>query len=84
MTQILPKLFLGDIEVAQSKESLKQIQVTHILCVTNTIDDLFPEVFIHCSSINSYQDFKYKVIKINDMAHENILLHLDEGIDFIA
>ena len=44
MSLILPRLYLGDIELAESIETLKHINVTHILCATCTIADKYPEV----------------------------------------
>ena len=44
MSQILPCLFLGDIEVARNKETLQYINCTHILMATNTFDPFFPDV----------------------------------------
>jgi hypothetical protein len=44
MSQILPYLFLGDMENAKNKETLDQINVKHILQVTNSCKPFFPEV----------------------------------------
>ena len=82
MTEILPGLFLGDIDNAQLRDGLDYIKCTHILCVTNTIGPVFPDVTIIISYL-LYQDFKYLHFKINDTAQENLTLYLDEGVDFI-
>ncbi len=44
MSQILPGLFLGDIENAKNKETLDYINVKYILQVTNSCKPFFPEV----------------------------------------
>lgn len=44
MSQILPGLFLGDIENAKNKETLDFIKVRYILQVTNSCKPFFPEV----------------------------------------
>lgn len=38
------------------------------------------------SSFKPYfpEEYNYKVISVNDMPQENLLLYLDEGVDFIA
>ena len=44
MNQVLPGLFLGDIEAAQNREALDYIKCTHVLVATNSIDPCFPDV----------------------------------------
>jgi hypothetical protein len=44
MSQILPGLFLGDMENAKNKETLDFIKVKYILQVTNSCKPFFPEV----------------------------------------
>ena len=46
MSQILPRLYLGDMELAKDREGLNLIKCTHILCVTNSIGEVFPGVNI--------------------------------------
>lgn len=58
-------------EMAQNRESLTIIECKHILHCTNSFKPLFEE------------HFNYKAFNINDMPQENLLLLLDEGIDFI-
>ncbi|TNV77468.1 hypothetical protein FGO68_gene12508 [Halteria grandinella] len=71
MTQIIPYLFLGDMDLAQDKESLSIINCKHILHCTNTFKPCFES------------DFNYKALSINDMPQENLLLLFDDAIDFI-
>ncbi len=44
MSLILPGLYIGDIDNAQLKEGLDYMKCTHILCATNTIGPVFPDV----------------------------------------
>ena len=50
MSQILPWLFLGDMENASNKETLEYINTKYILQVTNSCKPFFPEVSF-CSRI---------------------------------
>ncbi|CDW81690.1 dual specificity protein phosphatase 12 [Stylonychia lemnae] len=84
MSLILPRLYLGDIEIAESLDTLKDMKVTHILCTTCTIDDKYPDVFYpQILQLFFMQDFKYMVLKLQDRFHENLLLHFDSALDFI-
>ena len=46
MTQILPDLFLGDMELAKNKDGLDYIKCTHVLQTTNAMEPSFPEVLL--------------------------------------
>ncbi|CAM9325832.1 unnamed protein product [Hapterophycus canaliculatus] len=67
--EVLPKVFLGSMEAAKDKESLKSHGVTHVLTV-NGKEPAFKD------------DFKYKVIKFGG---ENgpLTPHLGESMSFV-
>ena len=85
MSLIVPGLYLGNMQFAQDKEGLLSIECKSILHVTNTFKPAFPEVSPAVTNANlSIKDFAYKVLSVNDMPQENLLLHFDDGVDFIV
>ena len=90
MSQILPWLFLGNMDDALNKETLEYINTKYILQVTNSCKPKFPEVsFCSRNFLENFlkfvflQSYIYKVFNVNDMPQENLLLKFDEGLDFI-
>ena len=69
--EVIPGLYIGSIGSAMSKNVLKELGITHILCVADSISPIFPE------------DFCYKIIKILDSPNVEITQYLPECFDFI-
>lgn len=69
--QIEEGLFLGSIGAANNKTALKNLNVTHILTVANSLEPAYPN------------DFIYKVIHVTDKENTRIAEYFDECINFI-
>lgn len=69
--QIVPNIFVGDLASASNCEALKEQGITHILSIYNGSYEIFPE------------DFKYKIIHINDDIWINISDYFEESNQFI-
>ncbi|TQD90320.1 hypothetical protein C1H46_024148 [Malus baccata] len=69
--QIEEGLFLGSIGAANNKEELKNLNITHILTVANSLAPAYPN------------DFVYKVINVADRVCTDLKQHFDECIDYI-
>ena len=61
MSQILPGLFLGDIELAKNLETLQYIECRHILCATNSYEPFYPEVTFHFLKIKRTLITKFSI-----------------------
>ena len=70
-SEVVPGLFIGSIGAAMSKSKLKEVGITHILCVADSISPGFPE------------DFEYKIVKVLDSPDVEITRFLPECFDFI-
>lgn len=70
-SEVLPGLYIGSIGAAMSKKVLQELGITHILCVADSINPIFPD------------DFTYKLVKILDSADVRIVDHLNECFEFI-
>lgn len=70
-SEVVPGLFIGSIGAAMSKNKLIEFGITHILCVADNINPIFPK------------DFTYKIVKILDSPEVKITDHLDECFDYI-
>lgn len=71
ISEITPKIFLGNNEGAKSKELLKSKGITHVLVVGFYLHEYFPD------------DFVYKTIEIEDNETEKIIDFILPAIDFI-
>ncbi|GFZ21923.1 hypothetical protein Acr_29g0010850 [Actinidia rufa] len=69
--QIEKGLYLGSLEAANNKSTLKSLNVTHILSVTDTLP------------LAHQNDFVYKTIDIPDRLEVNIAQYFDECFNFI-
>jgi protein-tyrosine phosphatase len=69
--EIVERIYIGDISSSMNKEEMKKNGITHIVTVINGGTEMFPD------------DFKYKIIHINDDSWVDIGSHFDEAIDFI-
>lgn len=69
--QIVPRIFVGDLASASNNKALKEQGITHILSIYNGCYELFPD------------DFKYKIIHINDDIWININDYFEESNNFI-
>ncbi|XP_050131881.1 dual specificity protein phosphatase 1-like isoform X6 [Malus sylvestris] len=69
--QIEEGLFLGSIGAANNKEELKNLNITHILTVANSLAPAYPN------------DFVYKVINVADRVCTDLKQHFDECIEYI-
>ncbi|XAR54634.1 Phosphoprotein phosphatase [Bertholletia excelsa] len=64
-------LYLGSIGAANNKTALKNLNITHILTVANSLPPAHPN------------DFTYKLINIPDREDTNISLYFEEAFNFI-
>ncbi|KAM1086862.1 hypothetical protein EV1_012484 [Malus domestica] len=69
--QIEEGLFLGSIGAANNKDELKNLNITHILTVANSLAPAYPN------------DFVYKVINVPDRVCTDLKQHFDECINYI-
>lgn len=69
--EVIPRIYIGSIGSAMSKNKLQEIGITHILCVADNISPIFPE------------DFTYKIIKILDSPDVNITEYFQECFEYI-
>lgn len=69
--QIIEGLYLGSIGAAMSKDTLQNLEISHILTVADSIKPTFPELFT------------YKIIAILDNPSCDIGAVFDETFDFI-
>ncbi|OMJ80961.1 hypothetical protein SteCoe_18668 [Stentor coeruleus] len=70
--EVVPGVYIGSIGAAMCKGKLKEVGITHILCVADSISPVFPE------------DFTYKIVKILDSPDVKIIDYLSECFDFIS
>lgn len=70
-SEVVPGVFIGSIGAAMSKNKLKDIGITHVLCVADSITPIFPD------------DFDYKTVKILDSPDVSIVSYLPECFDYI-
>lgn len=70
-SEVTPGLYIGSIGAAMSKSVLLDIGITHILCVADSINPIFPT------------EFTYKLVKILDSPEVRIVDHLTECFKFI-
>ena len=66
------ELYMSDIFAAENLEELNRCQITHILTVAARLPPKYPE------------NFKYKVVSINDESHEDIKQYFRDAIQFIV
>ena len=69
--QIVPRLYVGDLASASNCDALKEQGITHIVSIYNGSYEIFPD------------DFKYKIIHINDDIWIDIDNYFDETNNFI-
>lgn len=69
--QIVPRIYVGDLASASNKTALQEQGITHIVSIYNGCYELYPD------------DFKYKLIHINDDVWINIGDYFDESNKFI-
>ena len=70
--EVIPGLFIGSIGASLNKTLLKQVGITHILCVADNIEPAFPN------------DFTYKLVKILDSPDVDLKPHLQSCFEFIG
>lgn len=70
-SEILPYLFVGSQSHAQCKEIVESFRFTHVLNITSTCPNRFPE------------KVAYKTINIRDTWNQNIASYFDEAFEFI-
>ena len=71
MTEIIPFLFLGNVENSMDKEFLKRNKITNILCVASNLKCQYPD------------EFNYLKIPAYDDEQFNLGLYFDQMADFI-
>lgn len=69
--QIEEGLYIGSVGAALDKDTLKKLNISHILIVANSLNPAFPN------------DFIYKKIDVFDTIDTNLRKHFDECFDFI-
>lgn len=70
--EVIPGLFIGSIGSALNKPVLKDLGITHVLCVADKINPAFPS------------DFIYKAIRILDSPEVSLQPYLQECFEFIC
>lgn len=70
-SEILPFLFVGSQSHAQSREIMESFGFTHVLNITSTCPNWFPNTIV------------YKIINIRDTWNQNITSYFDEAFQFI-
>lgn len=70
-SEILPYLFVGSQQHAQSKQILEQLQITHILNITATCPNWYPGAI------------QYRNIQIKDTWNQNISSYFEDSFAFI-
>ncbi len=70
--EVIPGLFIGSIGSALNKPILKDLGITHVLCIADKINPAFPT------------DFIYKAIRILDSPEVSLQPYLQECYDFIC
>jgi hypothetical protein len=71
-SQILDKLYLGDVNSAKNRHYLKEVGVTHILTLLEAECTFWPE------------EFTYKTIHISDIEKANLAQHFDSTHKYIS
>lgn len=69
--QITDKIYMGNIAAATSKELFQANGISHVLVCGYFLNSFFP------------QDFRYKIIEIQDNENEDLLSYLVECFEFI-
>ena len=69
--QITDKIYLGNEDTARDKEILNKLNISNILICAEGCEPFFPN------------EFKYKILYIDDAIDENILSWLKEAFEFI-
>ena len=69
--QITDKIYLGNEDTARDKNLLNKLNISNILICAEGCEPFFPN------------DFKYKILYIDDATDENILSWLKEAFEFI-
>ena len=69
--QITDKIYLGNEDTARDKEILSKLNISNILICAEGCEPFFPN------------EFKYKILYIDDAIDENILSWLKEAFEFI-
>ena len=71
MNKISEKLYLGNVKAASDLRQLKNNGISHILQVAAGIQPFFPN------------DFKYKVLNVQDQSTQSLIRHFPASIAFI-
>mmetsp|Transcript_42092 Transcript_42092/g.51060 ORF Transcript_42092/g.51060 Transcript_42092/m.51060 type:complete len:208 (-) Transcript_42092:292-915(-) len=69
--RIADGIYLGSIGAASSKDTLKALSITHILCVASAIQPKFPE------------DFNYKTVAVLDSPTVELSEYFEECFEYI-
>jgi len=72
MDNIIPGLYLGDVEASEDLDMLRNNKITHILVAGSGLDKHYPEEFV------------YHQIEVDDAGHIDMISHFSGCIDFIA
>jgi protein-tyrosine phosphatase len=66
-----PRILVGDLASASNRDSMKEQDISHILCVFNGGIEMFPE------------EFEYMIVHANDDPWVDIGTHFDDAIQYI-
>ena len=69
--QITEKVYLGNEDTARDKEIMKKLNISNILICAEGCEPFYPD------------EYKYKILYLDDAADEDLLSWLKEGFDFI-
>lgn len=72
MSQVIPQLYVGSIQAAESIHHLKDTGITHIIQAMGGMDPMYPK------------DFTYKVLNIRDSPTENIERYFENVVQWIS
>ena len=72
MSMVIPQLYIGNIQAAESLNNLKDSGITHIIQAMGGMDPLYPK------------DFQYKVLPISDSPTENIGRYFEDVVQWIS
>ena len=72
MSMVIPQLYIGNIQAAESLNNLKDTGITHIIQAMGGMDPLQPK------------DFQYKKLQLTDSPGENIGRYFEEVVQWIS
>ena len=69
---VIPQLYIGNIQAAESLNHLKDTGITHIIQAMGGMQPMFPK------------DFTYKILALNDSPTENAARYFEDIVQWIS